>query len=386
MSEFDDVFEEFFDEEKPKKKEPKPPQPITQDLFTIKNNILAIIRKEETETTFKTIAKKSGIKDENLLIDALTDLLSDGIIFEPTADLFKLVVESEPSTPETIDNLTADDIDEMFAEEEKPTAPKTTPLTVIEHTDDRISPLADSEPVVQTNIADPPTKTGMDDFFADEEEKPEVEEPEVEESKVTEGHTTDEHCHTDTCMKCKLLKDNISGGSVQCYECDQKDPHAKPETEKWEIKSSSATHDVETLNIKESAKVAKKEADFIVTLDNIPKEFIVYIKGNPYICKAGLLWLGKKAGVKDIITESVIDSWTNDQKLAKYRATITMRSGAKFVQHGIAIPDGQNIKMATMLPFSDHLAETRAVNRVLRVATNCGFVSAEEMPDYERAE
>lgn len=353
MSEFDDVFEEFFDDEKPKKPEPEPQQPITQDLFSIKNNILAIIRNEEKQAiTFKTIADKSEIKDENLLIDALTDLLSDGVIFEPTADIFKLVVESEPPPPKDIDDLTAVDIEDMFAEEEKPT---------------------------ETNVAQQPTKTNL--VFANEiPEQPKT-------KKLIEGHKTDEHHNTDECMKCGLLKDNISGGSVQCYECDQKDETSRPKTdEEWDIKSIDAIQDDKSLTIKESTKITKPEPDFIATLDNVPKEFIIFIKGKPYIEKAGLLWLGKKAGVKDIITESVIDSWTNDQKLAKYRAIITMRSGAKFVAHGIAIPDGQNIKMTTMFPFSDHLAETRAVNRVLRMATNCGFVSAEEIPEYEKVD
>jgi len=141
---------------------------------------------------------------------------------------------------------------------------------------------------------------------------------------------------------------------------------------------------VEQIETTSSTSIAKVQPAFVASIDDIPEQLIVNLQGQPYITKAGLLWLGKKVGVVGIKTEAIINSWENEKKVAKYRATVYMSNGGEYSSEGIAIPDGQNIKMRTMFAFVDHLAETRAVNRALRMATNCGFVSAEEIADYNK--
>jgi len=141
---------------------------------------------------------------------------------------------------------------------------------------------------------------------------------------------------------------------------------------------------VEEIETTTSTSIAKVQPAFVASINDIPEQLIVNLQGQPYITKAGLLWLGKKVGVVGIKTEAIINSWENEKKVAKYRATVHMSNGGEYSSEGIAIPDGQNIKMRTMYAFVDHLAETRAVNRALRMATNCGFVSAEEIADYNK--
>ena len=131
-----------------------------------------------------------------------------------------------------------------------------------------------------------------------------------------------------------------------------------------------------------STALQKLDTSFVSTIDNIPKQFVIDIKGTPYISKAGLLFIGKKVGVVSIKTKAILNTWENDKKVAKYKAIVKKSNGEEYDSDGIAIPDGKNIKNKWIWPFADLLAETRAINRALRLATNCGFVSAEELSDY----
>lgn len=123
----------------------------------------------------------------------------------------------------------------------------------------------------------------------------------------------------------------------------------------------------------------------VVTLDGIPKQFLIKLHGEDYIGAAGLVFIANRMGRPKIRTEAKLNSWENEKKIARYHAVVHLNGGI-YEADGVAIPDGRNIKTPKMWPFADLLAETRAVNRALRRATNYGHPSAEEMADYEKAD
>ncbi len=210
----------------------------------------------------------------------------------------------------------------------------------------------------------------------------------------------------DECMKCKQQK-WVNGMSVQCKDCDDKDELITPEvvtkekvtiieenvTELLENASTGAKmNDLKDIDLNFDTALAnvekeKKElAQFGGTVDDIPKNLMSTLHGKPYITKAGLLWLGKRSGVVSIKSLPIQWTWQNEQKRAVFKATVIMRDGGVYEAHGIAIPDGQNVSNPMMYKFIDVFAETRAVNRALRMATNCGYVSIEETDGYTSTE
>jgi hypothetical protein len=118
---------------------------------------------------------------------------------------------------------------------------------------------------------------------------------------------------------------------------------------------------------------------FVEDIDpDLPPNFVMLLHGVPYIRKAGLLWLGKKAGVVGIVTEPLQFQHETDGRRAIFRATATLYNGGVYSAIGVA--DINNVQMTTLHNQLDHLAQTRAINIVLRNVTNCGVVSVEELP------
>jgi len=178
------------------------------------------------------------------------------------------------------------------------------------------------------------------------------------------------------------LIDSIPVESSKPEEKPKSKPKSKPKPDETDLDMNDILGvDVVT----ETALSTTKSNEFgaIISEKDIPEALMINLYDKPYITKAGLLWLGKKAGVYSIETEAKENSWENDSGRAVYKATVIMKNGGHYVSTGIAIPDGKNVENKRMFRFIDHLAETRAVNRALRMATNCGFVSAEEMPTYK---
>lgn len=108
----------------------------------------------------------------------------------------------------------------------------------------------------------------------------------------------------------------------------------------------------------------------------IPRDLIIMYQGKPYITKAGLEWKaahlfgGSQFGVQTEIIEK-----TPDYVLAK--ATMTLQNGIVFSNFGEA--SKTNVTNPMMFRHLLHLAVTRAENRVLRMATACGYMSVDEM-------
>ena len=115
----------------------------------------------------------------------------------------------------------------------------------------------------------------------------------------------------------------------------------------------------------------------------IPQDLIILYQGKPYITKAGLEY--KAASLFGVgsygITTEIIDRQP-DYVLAK--ATLKIKDGVEFTNFGEA--SKLNVPNPLMQKHLLHLAVTRAENRVIRMATACGYVSVDEMDFTENGE
>lgn len=107
----------------------------------------------------------------------------------------------------------------------------------------------------------------------------------------------------------------------------------------------------------------------------IPQNMMMLYQGKPYILKAGLEYKATQVfGIGGYSLETDIVERTDTRIVVK--ATLTLPTGMKYSNYGEANKmNVNNLMLKDML----HLATTRAECRVLRMATACGYVSAEEM-------
>jgi len=108
----------------------------------------------------------------------------------------------------------------------------------------------------------------------------------------------------------------------------------------------------------------------------VDPKYIVNLKGKSFCTYAGLLDLAHKVGLVKIETEML--SCLPD-KLIIFKAIITMNTDGVekvFVGHGDATPVNVNSMIAQHMI---RMAETRAVARALRSATNTGMAALEEL-------
>jgi len=138
---------------------------------------------------------------------------------------------------------------------------------------------------------------------------------------------------------------------------------------------------------------------------DIPPGFVMTINGKPYITKEGLLQQARRIGFDAIeATVKPLDAddpskgfeaeakvWRSfrkdDYALLEKMVGIGREEFWKVYQdlrrptvaHGSANPD--NVKMGAMKAYLRELAETRAINRALRLFTGCGLVSIDELAD-----
>lgn len=112
--------------------------------------------------------------------------------------------------------------------------------------------------------------------------------------------------------------------------------------------------------------------------DRIPEQFIArnYKKsGKDFILFTGLLNLGHDEGLKDITTNIEQMPSKDNGMYAVVSASVVTERGS-FSGIGDAAPDSVN-KM--LLPHLLRMAETRAIARALRFATNIGMTCLEEL-------
>jgi len=101
---------------------------------------------------------------------------------------------------------------------------------------------------------------------------------------------------------------------------------------------------------------------------------LVRLQGREYLTHNGLLRVGHEHGLESIHTELV--SWDAQSKGAVIKAVVVGERGT-FTGHGDASPANvaKHLKEATL-----RMAETRAVNRALRLYTGLGMCTTEELP------
>lgn len=108
----------------------------------------------------------------------------------------------------------------------------------------------------------------------------------------------------------------------------------------------------------------------------VNKNHIIRLQGKEYITHAGLLdFAYTKCSLHSIETELVRHD--NEISIVKAIASIHTESGFKYF-HGIG--DASKASVNSMIePHRLRMAETRAINRALRLLTNIGMTSAEEL-------
>jgi len=103
------------------------------------------------------------------------------------------------------------------------------------------------------------------------------------------------------------------------------------------------------------------------------RELYITLNGKTYVTQAGLLNEAHKKGLKSITTEMLE---FRDKELAVVKSTVTMKDNSVYTGYGDATKDNVNSMIVKALL---RMAETRATNRALRLATNIGVTSIEEL-------
>lgn len=132
-----------------------------------------------------------------------------------------------------------------------------------------------------------------------------------------------------------------------------------------------------------SVPAARKNVSFGIDWAGLPKEAVIDMGGKPYITKAGLSFVGMKAGVRSVKVQPIrwsFEKYPDGQQVAIASATVTMDDGREYQDYGIA-HTGNTTAMIVKGGNLDHMASTRASNRALRLATACGYCSIEELPE-----
>lgn len=144
-------------------------------------------------------------------------------------------------------------------------------------------------------------------------------------------------------------------GKVLCMDCQRKE-NQKP---------------------KQSTPISKSND----TVYGLKKEHIVMLQGKPFVTHAGLLEKAHKLGLSTIKTKLLTDvSNIENAKMIVFKAIVVIAKEGEesktFTGYGDATADNVN---NMVLPHRLRMAETRAVNRALRFATNIGLCSVDEL-------
>ena len=135
--------------------------------------------------------------------------------------------------------------------------------------------------------------------------------------------------------------------------------------------------------------------------DDLANMYFMLIDGQLYIKHPGLLYMASRVGYQAIQIESSYDEKT---KTWSAKAMVFPKVSVEQIKELASIPDEfrkqaweyltkpviayataneYNVKNTKMYPFLKEMAETRAVNRALRLFTGYGGTSYEELPESE---
>lgn len=171
------------------------------------------------------------------------------------------------------------------------------------------------------------------------------------------------------------------------------------------VRTTYTQRSVSQNNNKEmSVEKASSRPQLLAKMNNIPPEladmFFMLLGESLYIKQPGLLYMASKKGYARINVVSADDGkggYTAEAKIyplipidvIKSLGNLTPEMQNRIIDdyYGPTIGHGkankENVKMAQMYPYFKELAETRAVNRALRLYTGYGGTSYEEMPEAE---
>lgn len=140
----------------------------------------------------------------------------------------------------------------------------------------------------------------------------------------------------------------------------------------------------------------------------VPKELVVNLNGRMFVTQAGLLIKAeRKGGYRSMHAEIVgeikegdkvigyeavgyiyPELTANDMEMLKLLPTYPEKLQDRLMEEigrpytALATATTKNVKMQAMHAYLKEMACTRALNRVLRVYTSCGFTSVEELDDH----
>lgn len=107
--------------------------------------------------------------------------------------------------------------------------------------------------------------------------------------------------------------------------------------------------------------------------ENKPSNFVINFRGKEYVTHQGLLNEAHKKGLISIETELIVGP--SEDGLIVFKATAKTKDKT-FTCYGDASKNNVN---SMIVPHVMRMAETRAINRTLRLLTNIGMTSIEEL-------
>lgn len=111
-------------------------------------------------------------------------------------------------------------------------------------------------------------------------------------------------------------------------------------------------------------------------MSRVPKEFIKSLQGKDFVLLAGLLELAHQDGLKSTDTQIIQFPSPDNQQTTIVKAVVVTEKGS-FSGIGDASP--ASVPNKAIAVHSIRMAETRALARALRVATNVAMTAFEEL-------
>ncbi len=170
-----------------------------------------------------------------------------------------------------------------------------------------------------------------------------------------------------SCFDSELL-DKLQDLSIFNFKIEQKGNY-KNIIELQEVNDEVTNKFLENISKFANVKPVKKEVKEM-THDS---DLYITLNGKKYVTQKGLLNEAHKKGLKSIVTEMVE---FKDKEIAVVKATITMKDGSVFTGYGDATKENVN---SMIVKHILRMAETRSICRGLRLATNIGVTSIEEL-------
>ena len=196
-------------------------------------------------------------------------------------------------------------------------------------------------------------------------------------------------------------------GSLRLWSLGhEQDSHEEQEEQKQEQKEDKQKQDAQTSIVsKPKTEMVIGKAERMAQMYGIPTElanmFFMTIDGALYVKSPGLLYMSGKKGYSRILTTSKYNEQTNEWEATTYvfphipkEIILSLPGLDKDLQRqvlenyfGPTKGEGRagkdNVKNTRMYPFLKEMAETRSVNRALRLYTGYGGTSYEEMPQAQ---